>query len=174
MPGLYAQAQTDLEVRRRRILDLEAELKWAVDDGMVGWDSAVRSGTACRELRAELKDALAECKATEARCDALEDSRTGSGLSAAEVERLALLMMAAGKLAAEAAKVVLHGWASRSPATGKPTYVDVERALGRVMAAQQGMVDAGDVRGGDVRAYARDAVGRIGGQAGTLDLRAKS
>jgi hypothetical protein len=124
-------------------------------------EKAERSETA---LRVELKDALAECAKTEARCDALEDGLTASGLSAAEVERLALLAMAAGKLAAESAKVILYGWSSRSPGARRPAYVDVERGLGRVQALCALMVDAGDVRGGDVRAHETRSRERVGEQ----------
>lgn len=85
---------------------------------------------------------------------ALEDGETASGLSAAEVERLALLAMAAGKLAADVAKVILHGWKSPSPFTGRPIYTEVEHSLGRLDAAAELMGDAGDVRGGDVYAHA--------------------
>jgi len=94
----------------------------------------------------------------------LENGRTASGLSPAEVERLALLTMAASKLAADAAKVVLYGWGSPSPCTGRPVYVDVERGMGRLQAAQELMVEACDVRGGDVRAYAVRAKERTGEQ----------
>ncbi len=106
-------------------------------------------------LQRRLDDALA-------RCEALAAGGTASGLSAAEVERLALLAMAAGKLAAEAAKVVLYGWGTKSPHTGRPAYADVERGMGRVTAAVQGMVEAGEVRGGDVHAHAGRAKQRIG------------
>ena len=99
------------------------------------------------------------------RCKSLENGETASGLSLAEVERLALLVMAAGKMAAEAGKVVLHGWASPSPATGRPIYADVERGMGRVAAAMELMMDVGDVRGGDVRAHAGRTRARIGEQA---------
>lgn len=94
----------------------------------------------------------------------LEDGMTASGLSPAEVERLALLAMAAGKLSAEAAKVVLYGWASPSPCSGRPAYVDVERGIGRLQAAAELMTEAGDVRGGDVRAYGVRAKERLGEQ----------
>ena len=107
-----------------------------------------------RELRSELDEALAQR-------DALKNGMTASGLSAAEVERLALLAMASGKLAAEAAKVMLHGWGSPSPCTGRPAYTDVERAMGRVHAAAEMMTEAGDVRGGDVRAHAGRARQRM-------------
>lgn len=105
---------------------------------------------------------LAEAKD---KLQALENGMTAAGLSPAEVERLALLSMAAGKLSAEAAKVVLYGWGSPSPSTGRPAYVDVERGLGRLQAMAELMAKAGDVRGGDVRAYGCRAKERIGEQA---------
>lgn len=113
------------------------------------------------ELRAELRDAHMECLATEARCDALESGKTASGLSPAQVERLALLAMAAGKLAAEVGKVILYGWASRAPGSKRPAYADVERGMGRVQAMTELMAEAGDVRGGDVRAHAARTKERI-------------
>ncbi len=105
---------------------------------------------------------LAEAKE---KLQALENGMTAAGLSPAEVERLALLAMAAGKLAGEAAKVVLYGWGSPSPCTGRPAYVDVERGLGRVQALAELMAEASDVRGGDVRAYQAKSRERIGEQA---------
>lgn len=100
-----------------------------------------------------------------ARCAALENDRTASGLSAAEVERLALLAMAAGKLAADASKVTLHGWKSSSPFTGRPAYTEVEHSMGRLAAAVELMVEGGDVRGVELRAHAARAKQRIGDQA---------
>lgn len=117
------------------------------------------------EVREELRAAWAEARASEAKCDALRDGQTLSGLSPAEVERLALLVMAAGKLSAEAAKVVLYGWGSPSPCTGRPAYVDVERGMGRLAAAAELMAEAGDVREGDVRAYGVRAKERMAEQA---------
>lgn len=111
-----------------------------------------------RELRKCVVQALAER-------DALKSGTTAQGLSAAEVERLALLAMAAGKLAAEAAKAIVYGWKSPSPDTGRPSYVDVERGMGRVSAAAELMAEAGDVRGADVRAHGCRALERLRGQA---------
>lgn len=99
-----------------------------------------------------------------ARNRALEDGETASGLSAAEVERLALLAMAAGKLAADVAKVILHGWKSPSPFTGRPIYTEVEHSMGRLNAAADVMAEAGDVRDGDVHAHGRRAKERLGEQ----------
>lgn len=134
---------------------------------------ALYGGAQCRALeilrRCEREEAFsrvlgAELAETKERLRALEEGLTASGLSPAEMERLALLAMGAGKLAAEAAKVVLFGWGSPSPHTGRPHYVDVERALGRLQAVAELMVEGGDVRGGDIRAHGFKAKERIGEQ----------
>jgi hypothetical protein len=118
------------------------------------------------ELRAahETQEASeARCRNLEARCKALEEGKTLSGLSAAEVERLAQLMMASGKLAAEAAKVVLYGWAQPSPLTGRPKRVDLERGLGKVQALTAILVNEGAARSGEVRGHAAREIERISG-----------
>jgi hypothetical protein len=112
-------------------------------------------------LRTELREAWAECRQSQAECDGLMNGKTASGLSPAQVERLARLGMYAGKLAAEANKALLFGWASQGPGSGRPVYVDVERGMGCVLAAIELMDDAGDVRGADVRAHAGRAKERV-------------
>ncbi|MGA9071030.1 MAG: hypothetical protein WB424_12285 [Terracidiphilus sp.] len=94
--------------------------------------------------------------------DALLGGRTRSGLTPVEMERLAQISMAAGKLAAEAAKVMVFGWQSPSPLTNRPGYADLERAMGRMQAVMGLMVQAGDVRGGDVMSHAQWARKRLG------------
>lgn len=99
----------------------------------------------------------------------LVDGLTESGLSPAQLERLALCVMAAGKLAAEAAKVVLNGRDSRSPFTGRPAYAELEHGIGRLRAVVEVMAEAGDVRRGDVREHAERARQRIVEQATSVD-----
>jgi hypothetical protein len=134
------------EALRRLAASLEGEHDWKRE--------YEREAAFSRAVGKQLSDAKEKLRA-------LEDGMTASGLSPAEVERLALLAMAAGKLAAEAAKVVLYGWDSPSPCTGRPAYVDIERGIGRLQAAAELMDEAGDVRGGDVRAYGARAKERI-------------
>lgn len=116
-----------------------------------------RKAEACREQRKRLDAVFADL-------EALKNAETAAGLSPAEVERLALLSMASAKLAADAAKVILYGWGSPSPHSGRPAYADVERGMGKLAATMNLMEDAGDVRGGDIHAHAGRAKQRIGEQ----------
>lgn len=150
LPVHFKAAQRSAEYWKARCDKAESAPSWKLEYG--------RELARSKETQRQLEEALAQRKA-------LMSGMTASGLSAAEVERLALLAMAAGKLAAEAAKVILHGWGSPSPGTGRPAYTDVERGMGRVAAAAEVMVEAGDVRGGDVRAHAGRAKQRISGSA---------
>jgi NTP pyrophosphatase (non-canonical NTP hydrolase) len=77
------------------------------------------------------------------------------GLTAAEIERLAILGEECGEIAQAVGKVLRHGWESQSPYGGKPNRVALEREIGNVRAVVNLMLDAGDVRLGDVQAWQR-------------------
>jgi hypothetical protein len=72
------------------------------------------------------------------------------GLTAAQVERLALLAEECGEVAQAVCKVLRHGWRSRSPFGGPINRVALERGMGDVRAAIDMMIQAGDVRRGDI------------------------
>jgi hypothetical protein len=157
LAALHERTMADLAATRAANAELAKELTRVRLRQQAQGDELDAAWSTERRLLAELARVAAER-------DGLKNGETASGLSPAEVERLALLGMAAGKLAAEAAKVVLFGWASPAPATGRPAYADVEHGMGRLAAIVELMVEGGDVRGGDVRAHACRAKERMGEQ----------
>lgn len=154
-----AVTAAEREVLSMQLMNSQLRLRLEMAERRPNWKEEYEREVAFNKEAGRRYAALLE------RYSALESGMTASGLSPAEVERLALLTMAAGKLAAEASKVILYGWGSPSPTTGRPAYSDVEHGMGRVKASIELMTDAGDVRRGDVRAHAGRAKQRIGEQA---------
>ena len=84
------------------------------------------------------------------RIDDLERSESIPGLTSAEIERLAVLAGECGRVAQGVSKVLRHGWHGVS-SSGVPTNrVILERGMGEMRATIELMLDAGDVRRGDV------------------------
>ncbi len=77
------------------------------------------------------------------------------GLTGSEIERLAILAEECGEVVQAVGKVLRHGWESQSPYGSKPNRVALEREIGNVRAVVNLMLDAGDVRLGDVQAWQR-------------------
>jgi hypothetical protein len=109
------------------------------------------------------------CKAAEDKltasqyCEAEERAAAGlPGLTAAEVERLAVLAEECGEVAQAVGKVLRHGWRSASPFGGPINRVSLESEMGHVRAAIDLMVDAGDVRHGDIAAWRRRKLASLG------------
>ena len=73
------------------------------------------------------------------------------GLSAAQIERLAVLAEQCGEVARVVCKVLRHGYMGGSPYGGPTHKVTLEREMGNVRAAIDMMTSAGDVRRGDVQ-----------------------
>lgn len=157
LPARYREARR--EYWSSRALNDQLQVRCEKAERAPSWKSDYEHELARgKEARRALDEALAELQA-------LKNGETATGLSPAEVERLALLAMAAGKLAGEAAKVIMYGWGSPSPQTGRPAYMDVEHGMGRLAAAVELMVGAGDVRAGDIHAHTSRAKLRMGEQA---------
>lgn len=76
-------------------------------------------------------------------------------LTAAEVERLAMLAEACGDVAKAIGKVLRHGWESQSPYGSKTNRVALEREIGDLRAVVGMMLDVRDLRLGDVRHWQR-------------------
>lgn len=77
------------------------------------------------------------------------------GLTAAEIERLAILAEECGEVAQAVGKVLRHGWESQSPYGSRPNRVALEREIGNVRAVVNLMLDAGDVRLSELQAWQR-------------------
>jgi hypothetical protein len=77
------------------------------------------------------------------------------GLTAAEIERLALLAEGCGDVARAVGKVLRHGWNGQSPRGGPINRVALERDAGQLKAALRMMALARDVRGHHIREWQR-------------------
>lgn len=84
------------------------------------------------------------------------------GLTAAEVERLALLAEECGEVAQAVCKVLRHGWESQSPYGGKPNRVALEREIGDLRAVVNLMLDARDVDMRELQAWQRRKRDKLG------------
>lgn len=129
-----------------------------------GWERVTELWTLHARYVAELESRDKERQRWRARCERSEalvedlrakavDAGDAPGLTAAEIERLALLADAAGHVAAEAGWVLRAGWAA--PEDGIPNRVAVERVLGRLRCVINLMHDAGDVRGKELCEWQR-------------------
>lgn len=76
-------------------------------------------------------------------------------LTAAEIERLAMLAEECGEVVQAISKVLRHGWNSQSPYGGKPNRIALERELGDVRAIVNMMLDADDVRLAEIQTWQR-------------------
>ncbi len=77
------------------------------------------------------------------------------GLTAAEMERLAMLAEECGEVVQAVGKVLRHGYQSASPFGGPVNRVALEREIGNVRAVVGLMIDARDVRLGDIQHWQR-------------------
>lgn len=146
-----------LPARWRKYQDiLDADLKickefngWAVHFGYPSWN---RMEAACAIARrcAGAEEALKRIAANQE-----ADARaTGApGLTAGEIERLAVLAQECGEVARAVGKVLQVGWKGSSG--GIPIRIGLERGMGEMRAAVDMMLSAGDVRHGDVSHWHR-------------------
>ena len=87
------------------------------------------------------------------RNDAILAAAPFSGLTVAEIERLAMLSEECGEVVMAVGKILRHGYQSQSPYGGPTNRVFVEREIGDVRAVIDMMIDAGDIRPGDIAVY---------------------
>jgi NTP pyrophosphatase (non-canonical NTP hydrolase) len=109
-----------------------------------------------RVLRAEQARGIAEAALARERARAARPSDEGAclpSLSAAEIERLAVLAEECGEAVQAVGKVLRHGYQSSSPFGRAPNRLGLEREMGDVRAAIERMIAAGDVRGSSVYYY---------------------
>lgn len=125
-------------------------------------EAANESHRRCRALEAE-RDALRE------RVRELEIYLAGDlelngppALTAAEIERLALLAEECGEVAQAVGKILRHGWESQSPFRGLRNRVGLERELGHVRAAMELMHAAGDVHMGKICSWREKKKATVG------------
>jgi NTP pyrophosphatase (non-canonical NTP hydrolase) len=76
-------------------------------------------------------------------------------LTAAEVERLAMLAEECGEVEQAVGKILRHGWESCSPYGSKTNRAALEREIGDVRAVVGLMLDARDVHLGDLQHWQR-------------------
>lgn len=134
--------------------NMRADEKWRGEFN--GW--AVRFGYSGRDY---MESAIAIAKRLDGTEDALrrvaqsleaEAAVAGlPGLTAAEIERLAVLAEECGEVAQAVGKVLRNGYQGTSPFGGPTNRVSLEHEIGDVCAAIQMMQTAGDVRAGDVK-----------------------
>lgn len=84
------------------------------------------------------------------------------GLTAAEVERLALLAEECGEVAQAVGKILRHGYRSGSPFGGPINRVALEMEVGHMRAAADMMIAAGDMRAGDIADWQRRKRANVG------------
>lgn len=114
--------------------------------------------------RARCERAEAEAAAQQLRAQAGHRDADGApALTAAEVERLAMLAEECGEIAQAVCKVLRHGWESASPFDDKrrPNRVALERELGDLLAVMYMMTDSGDLRVRDICAWRNRKRGRM-------------
>lgn len=136
LPKLYTQACTDTEELGRNVLRLEKQ-------------------------RDRMKARIAEL---EADLFAPADAPPGHAplrLTAAEIERLAILAEQCGELQQAISKVMIHGWLVQSGDFGISYRVGLERRIGAVRAAVNMMLDSGDVRLAELQAWQRNKRERL-------------
>jgi NTP pyrophosphatase (non-canonical NTP hydrolase) len=132
----------------------QARVKFNKLAGQLGYlghdylDAAIKIALRCQGSETALKRIAISIEAEEAVKDI-------PGLSAAEIERLAILAEECGEVVQAVGKVLRHGWDSQSPYGGKPNRVALEREIGNVRAVVNLMLDAGDVRLRDVQSWQR-------------------
>lgn len=86
------------------------------------------------------------------------------GLTPAEIERLAILAEECGEVVRAVGKVFRFGWESQSPYKlqgGRSNRAELEQEIGHVRAAVNLMLDAEDLRLGDVQAWQKSKRGRL-------------
>lgn len=106
--------------------------------------------------RDRMKARIAELEA-----DLFAPADAPPGLTAAEIERLAILAEQCGEVAQAIAKVMVHGWKVQSGDFGISYRVGLERKIGAVRAAVNMMLDAGDVRLAELQAWQRNKRERL-------------
>jgi hypothetical protein len=133
---------------------------WAAIAGWISWrwnlvETQKRTAAMFFNKSEQCKTLEIQLAAREKRIAELEASLSldGQVLSAAEVERLALVSESCGRVAQTAAMVLRHGWDSESPYTRKPNRCLLERELGHMRAVVDLMASGGDVRRADMNAY---------------------
>ncbi len=141
----YREYLREHDQARVKFNRLAADLGYGGKDYL---DAAILIATRCKGSETALKRIAISIEAEEA-------VRDIPGLSAAEIERLAMLQEECGEVIHAAAKVLRHGWESQSPYGGKPNRVALEREIGNVRAVVNLMLDAGDVRLRDVQSWQR-------------------
>lgn len=132
-----------------------------------GWVEELRTRGARREalvleLTRQHEVLCVELQKQKARCRKLEAERTREnlcvglpGLAPAEIERLAILAEECGEIVQAVGKVLRFGWQSQSPYGGKTNRVQLEKEIGNLRAIVTLMLDAKDVRLGDVQSWQR-------------------
>ena len=84
------------------------------------------------------------------------------GLTAAEVERLALLAEKCGQVVQAVGKILRHGYRSGSPFGGPINRVALEMEVGHMRAVIDMMIAAGDIRAGDIADWQRSKRANVG------------
>ena len=84
------------------------------------------------------------------------------GLTAAEIERLAVLAEECGEVVQAVCKVLRHGWKSSSPYGGKTNRAALEREIGDLRAIVGLMLDSRDLRLGDLQHWQRSKRAEFG------------
>ncbi len=77
------------------------------------------------------------------------------GLTAAEIERLAMLAEECGEVAQAVGKVLRHGWHSCSPYNPRVNRMSLEREIGDLRAVIELMLDTRDLRLSELQAWQR-------------------
>jgi len=138
----------------QEILDEDLKIRkefngWAGHFGYLGWnymEAACAIARRCAGAEEALKR-LALSLEAEAEAAGLP------GLTPAEIERLALLTQECGEMARSIGKILRSGWKGDG---GLTTRVTLERGMGEMRAAVDMLLDAGDVRRGDVTHWYRE------------------
>ncbi len=135
----------------QEILDADSKVRrefanWAIH---FGYSSAVTCSLPAR-LRVAAQEMKRLSSAWLHRSRQRKRKRPIPGLSAAEIERLALLAEECGEVVKAVCKVLRHGYRSESPFGGPINRVALEREIGNVRAAIDVMIEVGDVRRGDI------------------------
>ena len=115
----------------------------------------------CHQLEAAVKIArrcagaeLALKRLAEASERELEEAGL-PGLSPAQIERLALLAEECGEVVHAVGNVLRYGWQTHSPYGGPTNRVLVERKVGSLRSVAGLMIEAGDLRRGDIKCWER-------------------
>lgn len=117
--------------------------------------AAVEIAKRCQGAEWELKRVATRLEGLQRERRLVQDMAGPPYLSPAEMERLAKLAEEAGELVRAVGKVMLHGWESASPYTGRTNREALEREIGSVRAMVGLMLDADDVRLRDLQSWQR-------------------